>query len=236
MPELRIQNTIPAKVDKKISKNGAINMELTEKAEEILETMWVEIVENDKTPDLTVLKNNADFDVLVENGYISPDTNSLLTEKGKIEGSNCVRRHRLAERLFVDVLNVKSGLVHEASCKLEHILHKGLEDNICILLGHPKKCPHGQSIPPGQCCHKKKRKAETIVMPLAELKTGQSGKIAYIHTHDRQMLQKIMAMGALPGTSVTLLQRFPSYVFQLGQSQFAIDKNIAEQIQLWITN
>jgi DtxR family Mn-dependent transcriptional regulator len=72
-------------------------------------------------------------------------------------------------------------------------------------------------------------------MPLAELKTGQSGKIAYIHTHDRQMLQKIMAMGALPGTSVTLLQRFPSFVFQLGQSQFAIDKNVADQIQIWIT-
>ena len=74
-----------------------------------------------------------------------------------------------------------------------------------------------------------------LVMPLSELKTGQSGKIAYIHTQDRQMLQKIMAMGALPGASVTLLQRFPSYVFQLGQSQFAIDKNIADQIQLWIT-
>ena len=211
-------------------------MDLTEKAEEILETMWVEIVENDRTPDLTVLKNNADFDILVENGYINPDSDDPLTEKGNIEGSNCVRRHRLAERLFVDVLNVKSGLVHEASCKLEHILHKGLEDNICILLGHPTTCPHGQSIPRGPCCHKKKRKAEMLVMSLSELKSGQSGKIAYIHTHDKQMLQKIMAMGALPGTSVTLLQRFPSYVFQLGQSQFAIDRNIADQIQLWITS
>lgn len=210
-------------------------MELTDKAEEILETMWVEIIENDKAPDLTVLKNNTDFDTLVENGYLRPDQSQLLTDKGRLEGSNCVRRHRLAERLLVDVLHVKSGLVHEAGCKLEHILHKGLEDNICILLGHPTTCPHGKSIPQGKCCRQKKREAQALVLTLSELKTGQSGKIAYIHTHDRQMLQKIMAMGALPGTSVTLLQRFPSFVFQLGQSQFAIDKNVADQIQIWIT-
>ena len=48
------------------------------------------------------------------------------------------------------------------------------------------------------------------------------------------MLTKIMAMGALPGMSVTLIQKFPSYVFQLGHSQFAVDKNLAEQIRVWI--
>jgi len=39
-----------------------------------------------------------------------------------------------------------------------------------------------------------------------------------------------MAMGALPGISVTMIQKFPSYVFQIGQSQFAIDQEMAEGI------
>jgi DtxR family transcriptional regulator, Mn-dependent transcriptional regulator len=39
-------------------------------------------------------------------------------------------------------------------------------------------------------------------------------------------------MSVLPGLSITLLQTFPSYVFQIGQSQFAIDKELAESIYI----
>jgi DtxR family Mn-dependent transcriptional regulator len=41
-----------------------------------------------------------------------------------------------------------------------------------------------------------------------------------------------MAMGALPGISVTMMQKFPSYVFKIGQSQFAIDKEMAQGIYI----
>ncbi|MHC4418302.1 MAG: metal-dependent transcriptional regulator [Planctomycetota bacterium] len=211
-------------------------MELTDKAEEILETLWVETAEHGNIPDTAVLKDNAAFKNLIKEGYLSLEAEPLLTEKGAKEGRLCVRRHRLAERLLVDVLHVKAGLIHETGCKLEHILHKGLEDNICILLGHPQRCPHGKPIPAGKCCKDRKRKTESLVMPLSELRKGQRGKIAYIHTNDRAMLRKIMAMGALPGLSVILTQRFPSYVFQIGESQFAVDKNVAEQIQVWLSN
>ena len=210
-------------------------MELTDRAEEILETLWVETIEHKKNPDIALLKDDPAFKELVGTGYLSLQANQFLTKKGLDEGRGCVRRHRLAERLLVDVLNVKAGVVHETGCKLEHILHKGLEDNICTLLGHPKSCPHGKPIPQGKCCKDRKRKTESLVMPLSELQKGQRGKIAYIHTDDRTMLRKIMAMGALPGLSITLVQRFPSYVFQIGESQFAADKNVADQIQVWLS-
>ncbi len=210
-------------------------MELIDRAEEILETLWVEIVEHKRAPDIRLLKDDTAFKKLLEEEYLSLEGKQLLTAKGVNEGRLCVRRHRLAERLLVDVLNVKAGLVHETGCKLEHILHKGLEDNICILLGHPKSCPHGRPIPQGKCCKGRKRKLESLVMPLSELRKGQRGEIAYIHTTDRKMLKKIMAMGALPGLSITLNQRFPSYVFQIGESRFAVDKNVADQIQVWLS-
>jgi DtxR family transcriptional regulator, Mn-dependent transcriptional regulator len=209
-------------------------MELTDSAEEILESLWTEIVENKKTPDIAVFKDNAAFKELLSKNFISLEEKKLLTSKGMDEARLCVRRHRLAERLLVDVLRVKGGLVHEAGCKLEHVLHKGLEDNICVLLGHPKTCPHGQPIPEGKCCLKRDDKAESLVKPLSALKKGQGGRIAYLHTNDRDILRKIMAMGALPGLVITLIQGFPSYVFQIGESQFAIDKNIADQIQVWV--
>jgi len=206
-------------------------MMLTERAEELLETFWLETVENNRTPDLSLFRDDTAFKELVEHGYVS---SGRLTCKGTEEGRQCVRRHRLGERLFADVLQIKSAFVHEASCRLEHMLHKGIEDNICILLGHPKTCPHGKPIPAGACCTEKKRRFESVVMPLSEMRKGQKGKIAYVHTNDREMLRKIMAMGALPGLVVILLQQFPSPVFQIGESQFAVDKELADKIRVWV--
>lgn len=209
-------------------------MELTNRAEEILESLWLKIVEHKSIPDTDILKDDAAFKELISKKYISPEEKGLLTSKGMNEGRLCVRRHRLAERLLVDVLHVKNGLVHETGCRLEHVLHKGIEDNICILLGHPKTCPHGRPIPEGKCCLKRDDKIGSLIKPLSALKKGQRGKIAYIHTNDTDLLRKIMAMGALPGLPVTLLQGFPSYLFQIGESQFAIDKSIADQIKVWL--
>jgi hypothetical protein len=39
-----------------------------------------------------------------------------------------------------------------------------------------------------------------------------------------------MAMGILPGAPISLIQSFPSYVFQVRQTQFAVDREIADAI------
>lgn len=65
---------------------------------------------------------------------------------------------------------------------------------------------------------------------MTKLNVNQKGNVTHIDTSNREKLQKIMAMGVLPGKAITLIQRFPSYVFQVGQSQFAIDKELAKNI------
>lgn len=67
---------------------------------------------------------------------------------------------------------------------------------------------------------------------MTQLGVNQIGKITHINTSDHKKLQKIMAMGVLPGMAITLIQKFPSYVFQVGQSQFAIDKELASCIHV----
>lgn len=209
-------------------------MKLTDRAEEILEKLWTEIEEKGVVPDTKLLSDVAAFRELSEKGYVSPKEKKLLTAKGLEEGRLCVRRHRLSERLLADVFQVKGEYVHEAGCKLEHVLKKGLEDRICTLLGHPRSCPHGSVIPPGKCCGKGDKELKSIMLPLSEMKKGQKGRIAYIQTSDKPMLRKIMAMGALPGSSIKLITDFPSYVFQIGESQFAVDKSAASQINVWV--
>lgn len=207
-------------------------MKINERAEEMLETLWVRTEEEKKaSAEVGIAKNEPEIDELCKSGYIKlVNGKIILTEKGKSEGEKIVRRHRLAERLFADVLDIKKELVHPLSCQFEHLLHEGIEENICTLLGHPKTCPHGRPIPQGECCRKFKESIARVVSSLIDLKANQKGKIAYLHTQDHKKLQKLMAMGIFPGAAVTLLQKFPSYVLQIRQSQFAMDKELAECI------
>ncbi len=208
-------------------------MELEEKAEELLETLWMLTEEGNEDylalGDLRGMKRP--IEQLLKAGYISvSDDRARLTGLGRPEATNVVRRHRLAERLLTDVLGTRDILIHEKACKFEHLLDRGLDESICNLLGHPKVCPHGKPIPPGRCCQQEQTQAQKIVSPLSQLAQGQKGKVAYIYAPESSKLQKLMAMGILPEAPISLIQSFPSYVFQAGQTQFAVDKEIADAI------
>ncbi len=207
-------------------------MVLTDRAEEIMESLWVELIEKEKeTCDAAILRDDESLRELSEAGHVRIKDNLIkLTRKGKEEAKSCIRRHRLAERLFTDILDLKGKSVHETSCKFEHLLHKGLDENVCTLLGHPKTCPHGRPIPEGECCRKMKKTPSKLIMPLSELGKKKKAKVAYLHTEDREALKKMIAMGLLPNTKIELIQKFPSYVFQSGRSQFAIDKELAGNV------
>ena len=87
---------------------------------------------------------------------VSTGDGSLIvefTEAGRRRAADVIRRHRLAERLFTDSLAMDSETeIEQQACKFEHILSPGATDKICTFLGHPRTCPHGAAIPPGQCC------------------------------------------------------------------------------------
>jgi DtxR family transcriptional regulator, Mn-dependent transcriptional regulator len=205
---------------------------LSEMEEEILESLWIQIKEHKKHPDLKILKDQPALASLIEKKLIDLNSEQLLTAAGWQEAQLCVRRHRLAERLLADLFDVKDPLLHEAGCKFEHGLHHGLEDNVCTLLGHPRCCPHGKMIPRGNCCQRATVEPKRFIISLKELSPGDSGKISYINTHDKEVLNKLIAMGILPGNQVKLLHRFPSYVFEMDNASFAVDGELAENIHV----
>ncbi|MBI2682931.1 MAG: ATP-binding cassette domain-containing protein [Acidobacteriales bacterium] len=76
-----------------------------------------------------------------------------FTERGRRRAEDVIRRHRLAERLFIQTfLVVDEQEVEQQACKFEHILSPEVTDRICTFLGHPETCPHGSPIPRGTCC------------------------------------------------------------------------------------
>jgi DtxR family Mn-dependent transcriptional regulator len=86
---------------------------------------------------------------LEREGYVTLDDQRVvhLTDHGRRYATSIMRRHRLAERLLVDVLKVPWHQVHEEAGRLEHAISANLEEHLVRLLGDPATCPHGNPIP-----------------------------------------------------------------------------------------
>jgi DtxR family Mn-dependent transcriptional regulator len=210
-------------------------MKLSEKAEEILESLWIAVEEGGAAfldpvrmdfpaddPAYKELTGHALIEIRQGMVYFRPE--------GREEGMMTIRRHRLAERLMMDVLNIRGDDGEYKACQFEHLLNEGADVKVCTMLNHPTTCPHGKPIPPGECCAQARAQGDLGVVPLTEFKSGQQGEIAYIQTEDSKKMQKLMAMGVLPGNKIVLVQAFPSYIFRVGFSEFAIDSNLAREI------
>ncbi|HNY12693.1 MAG TPA: metal-dependent transcriptional regulator [Candidatus Wallbacteria bacterium] len=170
---------------------------------------------------------------LVSEGLIKADKVSdsyEFTEKGYRRAYDLARRHRLTERLLTDILCMDKSKVDTEACALEHIISKELEENICTLLGHPKVCPHGSPIMPGECCKSGTAKVERAIFALSELSHGERGYVSYIHTASHPFLHKLMALGLVPGILITVHQTFPAYVIEFEQTQLAIEDGVAANI------
>ncbi|MCV0366665.1 MAG: metal-dependent transcriptional regulator [Nitrosopumilus sp.] len=73
-----------------------------------------------------------------------------LTEDGERIGASMMRNSRLLEVLMDSALKVE--IDEEMVCGIEHHMKKQFTDALCIMLNHPRKCPHDHEIPMGECC------------------------------------------------------------------------------------
>lgn len=197
--------------------------------EELLESLYQYEIEDGRYPPENITENGADGATSLKLIKLHGEKYKL-TEAGKEAGKSVVRRHRLAERLLQDVLAVGPSHIEEDACRFEHVLQDEVDQKVCILLGHPTHCPHGKSIPQAQCCRKAQVDLIKEVRPLCDARPESEGTVAYLATKDNRQVQKLLAMGILPGANIKVIRQFPSYVFQVGYSQFAVDRPLAEVI------
>ena len=73
-----------------------------------------------------------------------------LTEEGEKIGASMMRNSRLLEVLMDSALKVE--IDEEMVCGIEHHMNKQFTDALCTMLKHPRKCPHNNDIPIGECC------------------------------------------------------------------------------------
>jgi DtxR family Mn-dependent transcriptional regulator len=153
-----------------------------------------------------------------------------LTAEGERRARDVVRRHRLTERLFRDLLAAGDSTMEAQACEFEHILSPEATDSVCTLLGHPPTCPHGKPIPPGSCCTAVARTLRPLVTGLPAFPLGATGRIVFIAPKFHDRMDRLAALGVIPGSMLRLHQRSPSYVIEVGETTIALDPEIASEV------
>jgi DtxR family Mn-dependent transcriptional regulator len=153
-----------------------------------------------------------------------------LTEGGESEGRRLLRRHRLAERLLHDLFALDPATAEQQACEFEHILLPEVTDAVCTLLGHPPVGPGGAPIPPGPCCALQERVVTPLVQSLRDVAVGALVRVAFIAPGTHQRLDRLAALGLVPGSRLRLHQKQPAFVIALGETTLALDADIAAEI------
>jgi DtxR family Mn-dependent transcriptional regulator len=143
---------------------------------------------------------------LAGDGYIEHRARgeAKLTREGLQVAVRVLRRHRLAERLLVDVLGMPWDEVHDEACKLEHAISQNVEDRLIALLGNPTVCPHGHPIPPADLSD-----PERPGIPLAQLAVGDGAQVFGVTEELSEILKYLGEIGLRPGADITVIEKAP---------------------------
>ncbi|GAA1723417.1 MULTISPECIES: metal-dependent transcriptional regulator [Dietzia] len=78
---------------------------------------------------------------------VAPDRHLQLTATGRELAVGVMRKHRLAERLLVDVIGLELEKVHAEACRWEHVMSDDVERRLIEVLDDPRTSPYGNPIP-----------------------------------------------------------------------------------------
>jgi DtxR family Mn-dependent transcriptional regulator len=148
------------------------------------------------------------LDRLTADGYIHRKGRTIaLTEQGRVLADSVIRKHRLAERLLVDVIGLPWHKAHLEAGRWEHVISDEVEERLVELLGNPTTCPHGNPIPgaPGGLTHSSQ-------LSLAEVEPGETVRLERITEEvelDMASLEYLDEHGLIPGRSARVRDRAP---------------------------
>jgi DtxR family Mn-dependent transcriptional regulator len=138
------------------------------------------------------------LDRLSEDGYVTREGRRLsLTDSGRALAEKVVRKHRLAERLLVDVIGLEWHKVHREAGRWEHVISDDVEARLVELLGDPATCPHGNPIPGSGSA-----RPEVPTRPLTEVAAGERVQLLRISEEVETNLGSLTLLdegGFIPG-------------------------------------
>jgi DtxR family Mn-dependent transcriptional regulator len=98
---------------------------------------------------------------------VEGDRHLELTQVGRMQATRVMRKHRLAERLLVDVIGLEWEDVHVEACRWEHVMSDAVELRLLKILDNPTESPYGNPIPGLEELQK-----DSLATPIGEFRIG----------------------------------------------------------------
>lgn len=179
--------------------------ELEEEGVTPLRARLVERLEQSKpTVSETVARLERDGLMKVENNRLV-----VLTREGRRQATVVMRKHRLAERLLLDVLGLEWAQVHEEACRWEHVMSDAVEERLEKLLKNTEVDPYGNPIPDNSGVEGTAAENAGVVTITAKVSEEGAGKyelarIAEALQTDPDLLRSFEKANILPGVTIAL--------------------------------
>jgi DtxR family Mn-dependent transcriptional regulator len=151
-----------------------------------------------------------------------------MTAKGATVAQGVVRKHRLAERLLVDIIGLDWEKAHIEAGRWEHVISDDVEERLVVLLGNPTTCPHGNPIPGVERIGPTQRR-------LDEARPGDRVRLERITEsveHEADSLSYLGANGLTPGATATVGARAPDGTLTLlvGEATIALGPAMTQRM------
>lgn len=147
---------------------------------------------------------------LHERGALTAPTGVLeLTDTGYELAVVSVRRHRLTERLLLDVIGLDWWKVHHEAERWEGVISEDVETRLIDLLGDPGICPHGNPIPGSR---NRPDQSGAVTLDEAPIGPVRVVRITESLEADDEALQLLEGCGFIPGRDAEVKRRRDGWV------------------------
>ncbi|NEW39414.1 metal-dependent transcriptional regulator [Nocardia cyriacigeorgica] len=170
---------------------------------------------------------------------VAGDRHLELTDKGRSMAVAVMRKHRLAERLLVDIIGLDWQNVHAEACRWEHVMSEDVERRLVEVLNHPTTSPYGNPIPGlDELGVAPIASADENLSRLSALPHGQVHAVVvrrlaeHIQT-DPEVINQLREAGVVPDARVTVETKPGSVVITVpGHDGFELSDEMAHAVQV----
>ncbi|MEV3964989.1 metal-dependent transcriptional regulator [Nocardia sp. NPDC050193] len=170
---------------------------------------------------------------------VAGDRHLELTEKGRSMAVAVMRKHRLAERLLVDIIGLDWQNVHAEACRWEHVMSEDVERRLVEVLNHPTTSPYGNPIPGlDELGISATQLLEEPLKRLSELPQGRTHAVVvrrlaeHIQT-DPEVIGRLREAGVVPDARVTVESKPGAVVITVpGHSGYELPDEMAHAVQV----
>ncbi|MGL4306609.1 MAG: iron dependent repressor, metal binding and dimerization domain protein [Mycobacteriaceae bacterium] len=170
---------------------------------------------------------------------VAGDRHLELSDKGRGLAIAVMRKHRLAERLLVDIIGLKWEDVHSEACRWEHVMSEEVERRLVEVLDNPTTSPYGNPIPGLEelGIDRSGDRSENLVR-LSDLPPGDTVAVVVrrLAEHvqvDSELIGRLREAGVVPNARVSVESRPGSVTIVVpGHQSFELLDEMAHAVQV----